>query len=433
MNICNTGNGPTEHGHSAEDGYHPQGTDAIPVFDPRVAFDVRNVEFARLVYKHEITEKDGGFYYARRAQPTVELLLKYLKSIQQAEGAVATSSGMSAADLVLHTFFGLAGAEEGPSNGVSKPIIIFGTGIYYEVDRLIQKRAGQLGYEFYRIPTYNPDAFRRELSQIPAERVRLVWIETPENPLLGMTSIIPLNSVLRELAPNALLLVDNSALPLFQRSLKYGADLELISLTKYVNGMGDAMGGAILARTPKLEELLRNELDSSGAVLSSEVAYRMLRSLSTLHLRMEHHCQTAQFLAHKLAGHKSVQNVYYPTLPGSCRGYLAATIKDQMSGRGGGLVAIKLTGGYAAGDRLMQLILRQRAARESTLYIISTFGMPSTHVEHYMSFMRLREGIKREDTSEGDICPGMCRIAVGLASGQEIWKDLEELLNQVPN
>jgi len=227
-------------------------------------------------------------------------------------------------------------------------------------------------------------------------------------------------------APDALLAVDNSALPLFQRSLEDGADIEVLSLTKYVNGMGDAMGGCVLTDDASLAERLRGENDGAGAVLSAGTAHLIANNVTTLHLRMRQHCDNAAAVAMALCEHPAVSQVYYPLLPDSCPGYSPALIQRQMRGVGGGLVSLRLRGGFEAGERLMRAVLDApgaSAVRSSTLYIIPTFGMPS-------SFIRHREGLARDATSEGQIGPGFCRIAVGLASATDIISDLTLALDR---
>lgn len=385
-----------------------------------VAYPVKDLATGRATFNHEKTYREGEYYYSRYAQPTVEKMVTSVSRLQGASYGVATSSGMAAIDAVIHTFLG-------DCPYTKKPLLIYGEGVYYETDILFQRRFKQLGFNAIKLPTYYPTKFAQKLENLDMKKLRLVYLETPENPLLGVSNIRAIRDILNQLAPQALLVVDNSALPCFQQSLQEGSDLEIMSLTKYLS-QGSLMGGVILTNSSELENKLRSDLYLSGAVMAARDSVEVMQRLETLCSRMQKHCFTAAEIAQKLQEHPAIERVYYPvlqTIPGTEDLNL---INRQMQGVGGGIVSFQLKGGLEKGNRLMELLLEQKS---SCLSITPSFGMASTHLEHYYSFLRERTVIKREQTSEKQIIPGFCRLAVGLDSCEIIWNDLNLILTKL--
>jgi methionine-gamma-lyase len=373
----------------------------------QVAWPARSVEERQ---KHRNGEEQG-YYYSRHRDIARDKLVASLGSMQGANAGFAVSSGMAALNLVINTLV--------PNRDQSsfRPLVIYGSGIYYECTKRIQELGQRHGFSCMPIETYDSSALHLKLKQIRnPERIVLMWIEPLENPRLGVSNISRTNEVLKSIAPQAKLIVDNTALPCFQHSLRWGADVEVISLCKYP-GQGIVNGGLVLTRNSELEKALYAENACLGAILGSQDALEIVDRLSDICLRLKQHCQSADSLAHLLKDHTAVKMVFYPTLASSCLGADEDTVKKQMSGMGGGIISFELAGGLDAGTHLMNLV----AALQETIFITPTFGMATTHLEHFATFLPLNE----------IITPGLCRLSVGLKPPEKIWSVLKRLLDQL--
>jgi cystathionine beta-lyase/cystathionine gamma-synthase len=383
-----------------------------------VAPIIDDVDRGRRIIAGELGPEDGGFYYVRAGEATTEVLLAKFKACQHASHGVATATGQAAALLVAWTLM------KGRIVSNQQPILVYGPSTYYEIDILFQQASTILGWRLVKVAPRNLNAWLRGLSVADRESVRLVWVETPENPFCGVHDIADLARTVRRLAPQARLAIDSTVLPLFQKPLDHGADLEVLSLTKYPS-QGLATGGAILTADAALARALRKTACLHGSILCPLAASLILERFDGLADRIRSHCSSALELARRLRHHPAVRRVWYP----NPRSGLVAT---QMSGLGGGIAGLELKGGDAAGDLLMS-VLADRAGAGVPPVIRCTFGMPTTHLEHYRTFLRERKEIPRERTSERAISPGFCRLAVGLEPVDDIWAGLTSALAGIPS
>lgn len=375
----------------------------------QVAWAARSVEERQ---KHRNGEEEGC-YYSRTQDPIRDKLVKLIGDRQGATGGFAVSSGMAGLNLVVNTLI----ERFKQSNPNFRPLVIYGAGIYYEAAGRIEQLGSRYNFECIALETYDSSALRLKLEQISnTEHIAFMWIEPMENPRLGVSNISQIKDVLKNIAPQAKLIADNTALPCFQHSLKWGADIEVISLCKYP-GQGVVNGGLVLTQDPELERLLYDECKSLGGILGSQDALEIINRMPNICLRLETHCQSADIIAHLLKYHSAIETVFYPTLAGSCDGADENTVKKQMSGMGGGIVSFELKGGLTAGRQLMDLV----AKLQETIFIQSTFGMPTTHLEHFATFIPLSTVIT----------PGLCRLSVGLLPPNEIWRTLKRLLDRL--
>jgi cystathionine beta-lyase/cystathionine gamma-synthase len=379
-------------------------------------YDAEQVAWAACSAEERKKHRNGeekGYYYSRTQDPIRDELVKLIGDRQGATGGFAVSSGMAGLNLAVN------GLVEGfkQSNPNSRPLVIFGAGIYYETARRIEQLGVRYNFDCIALETYNSSALRLKLEQISnPEHIAFMWIEPLENPRLGVSNISQIKDVLKSIAPQAKLVADNTALPCFQHSLKWGADIEVISLCKYP-GQGVVNGGLVLTKDPELERLLYDECKSLGGILGSQDALKIIDRMPNICVRLETHCQSAHIIAHLLKDHRAIETVFYPTLAGSCNGADENTVKKQMSGMGGGIVSFELKGGLTAGRQLMDSV----AELQETIFIQSTFGMITTHLEHFATFIPLSTVIT----------PGLCRLSVGLLPPKEIWRTLKRLLDQL--
>jgi cystathionine gamma-synthase len=257
-----------------------------------------------------------GYEYSRSANPTRGALEDCLAALEGGARALAFASGMAAEDCLLRTVCR-------PGDHVLIPVDAYG-GTY----RLHDKIFANWGVSYLPVPMSEPEALRNALAVKPA---RVVWVETPTNPLLSVADISALADIARE--SGALLVVDNTfASPYLQQPLALGADVVVHSTTKYIGGHSDVVGGALVVRDTGLGEHLSFTQNATGAAAGPFDAWLTLRGVKTLGVRMDRHCRNALRVADMLAAHPRVAEVFYPGLATHPGHEVAA---KQMRGFGG--------------------------------------------------------------------------------------------------
>jgi cystathionine gamma-synthase len=269
----------------------------------------------------------GGYEYSRTANPTRSALEDCLAALEGGVRALAFASGMAAEDCLLRTVCR-------PGDHVLIPVDAYG-GTY----RLADKVLANWGVSYAPVPMSEPDAVRAALASRPA---RLVWVETPTNPLLSVADITALADVARE--SGALLVVDNTfASPYLQQPLALGADVVVHSTTKYLGGHSDVVGGGLVVRDAGLGDAIAFVQNATGGASGPFDAWLTLRGVRTLGVRMDRHCRNALRVADMLAAHPLVAEVFYPGLASHPGHEVAA---KQMRGFGG-MVSFRHRGGEA--------------------------------------------------------------------------------------
>jgi len=271
----------------------------------------------------------GGYEYSRSANPTRTALEQNLAALEGGRRGLAFASGLAAEDCLLR-------AVCRPGDHVLIPSDAYG-GTF----RLFAKVLANWGVEWDAVDMHRPEAVRAALRP----QTRVVWVETPSNPLLGIADIAALASVTREAASRPLLVVDNTfASPYLQQPLALGADAVVHSTTKYMGGHSDVVGGALVVSDPELGETLAYHQNAMGAVAGPFDSWLVLRGIRTLGVRMDRHCANAERIAAFLAAHPKVSAVHYPGLPEHPGHEVAA---KQMRGFGG-MVSFRVRGGEEA-------------------------------------------------------------------------------------
>ena len=262
--------------------------------------------------------------YSRSGNPTRDLLAKAISRLEGGHGAVITNTGMSAVVLVTHLLK--------PDDTVIAPHNCYG-GCYRAFSSLSD--AGRFNTQFADFT--DTDVLRRACLR---HRPKMIWVETPSNPLLRITDIRAVAALARECG--ALLVVDNTFLtPLLQQPLSLGADIVVHSTTKYINGHSDVVGGAVVAKTPALLEELAWWANCVGSTASPWDCSQTMRGLRTLHARMRCHEENAQAIVRVLDNHSAVRRVHYPGLAKHPDHHLA---RAQQSGYGA-IISFELNGG----------------------------------------------------------------------------------------
>jgi O-succinylhomoserine sulfhydrylase len=346
------------------------------------------------------SESEPGNVYSRFTNPTVRAFENRLAALESASWGIATASGMSAILLL-----GLALLRSG--DHVLSSAQVFGSTV-----SLFTKILPRFGIEVDFVPVSDTRAWKNALSK----KTRLLFLETPSNPLCEIGDI----RALAELAHNAdsLLVVDNVyCTPVLQRPLEMGADVVVHSATKYLDGQGRCVGGALLTNSEKIYESFFHALRTAGPSMSPFNAWVFHKGLETLPLRMRAHSENATALAEWLSGHAGVKRVYYPGLSTHPGHQLA---KAQQEGFGG-IVSFEVNGDKNEAWRVID------SAR--LLSITANLGDVKTTITHPSSTTHAR--ITAEQRAAAGIRENLVRVAVGLESVADITADLARGLDQI--
>jgi len=339
-----------------------------------------------------------GHFYSRISNPTTDLLERRLASLEGAEAAVATASGMGAITATLWSFL-KAGDE-----------VITDQTLYGCTFAFLRDGLTRFGVTVRQVDMTEPDA----LAAVISEKTRIVYFETPANPNMRLVDIAAIADIAR--AAGAKVVVDNTyATPVITRPIALGADIVVHSATKYLGGHGDLVGGVAVGGT---EDMARVRLcgvkDMTGAVMSPFTAFLVLRGLKTLSLRMARHAASAETVARWLDAHPAVERVFYPGLAGFAQRALA----ERQMALGGGMIAFELKGGHQAGVSMMnRLALIRRAV---------SLGDAETLIQHPASMTH--SPYTPEERAAAGIGEGLVRLSVGLEEVADILRDLEAAL-----
>lgn len=334
-----------------------------------------------------------GNIYSRFTNPTVRTFEQRLASMEGAERCVATASGMSA---ITATFIGLLEAGDHIVSSQS----IFGT-----TTILLTKFMAKLDIATTFVELSDLGAWEKAITA----KTKVLFLETPSNPLNELVDIRALASIAHK--NNCLLVVDNClCTPILQQPIAFGADIVIHSATKYIDGQGRCMGGAVCGTEEIVGEAVFGFLRTAGPTMSAFNAWVFLKGLETLKVRMQQHCANALELAQWLEQQDKVKRVYYPGLESHPQHELA---KQQQSGFGG-IVSFELEGGQEAGWKCVD------ATR--MISITANLGDTKTTITHPATTTHGR--LTPEQREDAGISDGLIRIAVGLEDIEDIKADI---------
>ncbi len=343
--------------------------------------------------------KDKGFDYTRSSNPTRKLLELNLAALDEGKFAACYASGMAAVDSLLKLF------KQGDH-------IICSDDVYGGVSRLFNTILTKFGFEF----TYVNSSIPNEVENAIKSNTKLIWIETPTNPLLKITDIAAISKIAKK--HNILFGVDATfPTPALLRPLKFGADIVMHSTTKYISGHNQIIGGALITNRKDLYEQFHYVQKSAGAIPSPFDCWLILLGIKTLSIRMKKHCENAQLIAEYLSSHKKVSSISYPGLTSHPHHKVA---KKQMNGFGG-MISIELKGGIKAGKILMNNV--------QLCSLAESLGAVETMVTHPASMTHA--DVSKEDRESRGLTDGLVRISVGIEEASDIIEDLEQALNMI--
>ena len=339
-----------------------------------------------------------GYEYSRSGNPTRNALEKALASIENGNHGLAFASGLAAMDAVMKLLK--------PGDEVISTNDLYG-GSY----RLFRKVFEPFGIHFHFVDMQDVGRIRKAVTP----NTRLVWVETPTNPMMNIIDIRAVAGVCRE---NKLLLaVDNTfATPYLQQPLDLGADIVMHSATKYLGGHSDVVAGALVVRDEGLAERLYFIQNASGAVCGPMDSYLVLRGIKTLHVRMQRHCENGAEVAAYLSTHPGIERVYWPGFASHPNHEVA---REQMKGFGGMISFVPKGADYQDAVRIVEG-LRVFTLAESLGGVESLAGHPAsmTHAS-----------IPREEREKSGVTDALIRLSVGIEDARDLIGDLEQALS----
>ncbi len=384
------------HGFSGKDQH---GSLITPIYSTSTyIFDSTAQGAARFALEEE------GYIYDRLGNPTNKALEETLAKLEGGEAALATVSGMGAITATIWTTIS-AGQE-----------IVADKTLYGCTFEFLEHHITRFGVKVHFIDMSNEDELRAALSP----DTRIVYLETPANPTLKITDIRKTAAIAHEYNPEIKVICDNTfSTPYLTKPLELGADIVVHSGTKYINGHGDLLVGAVISDAETIKNILLIGIkDMTGACLPAHEAFLVHRGLKTLGIRMERHCSSALKVAEFLDKSDKIEKVFYPGLPSHKDHELAM---EQMNGYGGGMVSFIVKGGREKAAALADSV------QVATLAV--SLGATETLIEHPASMTH--SPYSDEELEEAGIPAGLIRFSVGLEDPEDIIEDLRQALEQI--
>ncbi|MFO0358464.1 MAG: trans-sulfuration enzyme family protein [Sphingobacteriaceae bacterium] len=342
-------------------------------------------------------EESDDFIYSRYVNPNTTEFINKVCLLEGAEAGVSMATGMAA---IYTTFMALLKSGDH---------VVSCSSVFGATHAIFTKYFPKLNITHSYFNISKPE----EIEKLIKPETRFIYLETPTNPAIELIDLEYVSAIAKK--HNILFIVDNCfATPYLQQPIKYGADLVVHSATKYMDGQGRVLGGIVVGKKELVHEIyLYGRL--TGPSLSPFNAWVLSKSLETLAIRMERHCENALFVAENLEGNKAIENVSYPFLKSHPHHHIA---KKQMK-MGGGIITITINGGYEAAKKFLdKLQMIKISPNLGDARSIATHPASSTHC-------KLSEA---ERLSVG-ITPGLIRISIGLENKQDILNDILQALH----
>jgi len=364
---------------------------------PDAAFGAISVPiYQTSTFAFEDVGKTSGYDYSRTANPTRKVLEDTIARLEGGKAGFACATGMAAEAVAIHLL--KAGDH-----------VISGDDVYGGTYRLLQNVMRDFGLEvtFLRLDD------REKIERAIKPNTKMLWLETPSNPLLNIIDIEMVVDVARK--HNLMTVIDNTfATPYFLRPIEYGIDLVVHSTTKYLNGHCDVVGGVVVTTTDELTERVQFLLNAMGTCASPFDCWLVLRGIETLAVRMRQHEKNAVKIASYLKGHPAVKRVFYPGLE-SHPGHDIA--RRQMKGFGG-IVSLELKGGVGVVDNLLK--------KTGIFALAESLGGATSLIEHPATMSHA--AMPKDFKDAAGITEELVRLSIGLEDSDDLIEDLEQAL-----
>ena len=341
-----------------------------------------------------------GYIYTRMLNPTIQAMEDAIAELEGGYKALGCGSGMAA----VHTVF--ASLTQAGDH------VVCSTAVYGPTTTLLNTIMKKYGVETTFVDTSNIE----EVKQAIKPNTKVIYVETPGNPTLSISNLEEISKLAKQ--QNAKLVVDNTFMsPALQNPIEFGTDIVLHSLTKFLNGHADVVGGIVVVKDEETYLHFRKTLNQLGGVIDPFNSFLVHRGLKTLSLRMQKHCENAQVIAEWLETYPLIQSISYPGLKSHPQYELGL---KQHKGHGG-MITIELAGGLEAGKIMMNSVKLFQLA-------VSLGGVESL-VQHPASMTHFSMG--KEARLAGGISEGLVRISVGIENVKDLIADLDSALKEV--
>ena len=365
--------------------------------DPNNGAVMTPVYFTSTYMQDGVGKPRQGYEYSRTMNPTRKALQDCLAALEGGNYGLAFASGLAATDTVLRLLN-------------SDAHVLAGNDVYGGTFRLFDKVLRRFNLDFTFADTTDPES----VAEAMTPSTRLVWLETPTNPYLRITDLRAVAEIVHAHENKPLLVVDNTfATPYLQRPLELGADVVVHSITKYLGGHSDVVGGAVIVKDKDLAERLAFLQNAVGAVPGPMDCFLVLRGLKTLHLRMDRHFENAMVILEFLEKHPKVEKLFYPFHPTHPQYKIA---KHQMR-NGGGMISFILKGGPDAATKV--------AESTKIFTLAESLGGVESLIEVPAAMTHLSVA-----GSQLEVDPGLVRLSVGIENKVDLVQDIKQALEK---
>lgn len=371
------------------------GSATVPIYQTST-FRFKNADHGAACFAGD----SDGYIYTRLNNPTIDSLEKLMAELENGYRGIATSSGMGAVNTIYSALL-----QQGDH--------MVSTDAVYGPSRIVmEKHYSKFGIESTYVDTSDPDLVRKAIRP----NTKVLYVETPSNPTMTVTDLEEMVRIAKE--HNLITVADNTfCSPYLQRPLDIGVDVVFHSITKFLNGHADIVGGVIVSKNKELDSQLRPMMINLGCNMDPHQAYMVIRGLKTLSLRMDRSQENALAIAHFLQDHPKVAWVRYPGLKSHPQYEMA---RKQMDGPGG-MISFEMKGGLMAGKTLMNEV-------KLCMLAVSLGGVESL-IQHPASMTHSK--VDKEAREESGITDGLVRFSVGIENVEDILADLNQALEKV--
>ena len=367
----------------------------VPIYQSST-FEFKTAEEGARCFNGE----SNGYIYTRLGNPTINVLEKTVAELEKGFGGIATSSGMGAVSTIY-----MALLNKGDH-------IVSSDAVYGPSRGLMEDHFSRFGVESTYINTSDIENIKKAIRP----NTKVLYLETPANPTIDISDLKACSEIAK--ANNLLMVVDNTfSSPYLQRPIEFGADVVFHSITKFINGHADVVGGVIVAKEKALYKKLRSMMICMGCNMDPHQAYLVIRGLKTLAIRVDRAQQNAIALADFLEKHPKVEWIKYPGLKSHPQYELA---KKQMDGPGA-MISFGLKGGLEAGRKLMNNV--------KVAILAVSLGGVETLIEHPASMTHSK--VSQADKKKAGISDGLVRLSVGIEDVEDLLWDLDQALASV--
>ena len=365
--------------------------------DPNNGAVMTPVYFTSTYMQDGVAKPRQGYEYSRTQNPTRKVLQDCLASLESGKYGLAFSSGMAATDTVLRLLN-------------SDDHVLAGNDVYGGTFRLFDKVLRRFKLDFTFSDTTDPES----VAEAMTPSTRLVWLETPTNPYLRITDIHAVAEIVHAHENRPLLVVDNTfATPYLQRPLELGADIVVHSMTKYLGGHSDVVGGAVIVKDKELADKIAFLQNAMGAVPGPMDCFLILRGIKTLPIRMDRHYENATAIVEFLEEHPKVEKIFYPFQESHPQQKIA---RHQMK-NGGGMISFLVKGGRDAAIRV--------AEGTKIFTLAESLGGVESLIEVPAAMTHLSVA-----GSQLDVDPGLVRLSVGIENQEDLVEDIKQALDK---